>query len=78
MTSHPNECPQCSAFRTDGQPPTVHRTGCTRGSDPSHTEILRYGTHHQTVEPVQPGEHPKRQRKLNLSNLQGRHWSRRP
>lgn len=25
-----NQCPECRAFRLDGKPPTVHRTGCTR------------------------------------------------
>lgn len=23
-----NQCPVCHAFRVDGEPPTVHRTGC--------------------------------------------------
>lgn len=27
----PGQCRDCGAFRTDGQPPTVHRTDCRRG-----------------------------------------------
>ena len=27
------QCPSCGSWRTDGQLPTVHRTGCTDGPD---------------------------------------------
>lgn len=27
----PNMCPVCYTWRTDGKPPTTHRTGCSRG-----------------------------------------------
>lgn len=34
--NRPNACTICGAFRSDGQPPTVHFTGCHGGPDGLH------------------------------------------
>jgi hypothetical protein len=66
----PNQCNECGAFREDGYPPTVHRTGCRCGPDGSQVAMVRAGgTHHLRwnphAEPMPPQGRHDHKRKVH-------------
>jgi hypothetical protein len=46
------QCQQCKAFRIDGQPPTVHRTGCPMGPDGVAVGVVSGPTGERGMNPV--------------------------
>lgn len=78
-SQHPNACPECGTWRTDGQRPTVHAYRCSRGPDGSQVGVIRTSTYHLSAMPAPSrSETPDQWRSQQRDRDHERRRTRRP